>query len=130
MGKYERISLRLNEPHQLELVFNEEEEGKSKDMTPKTAVGCSLVANFCFWREAALGLINYRRSGVEPKPRAFNGPCSGGIRIIESASKFGQDGRLHGHCARSAKRRGGQGVRCGSLGRMKFNWEKPRGDFC
>ena len=30
----ERISLRLNEPHRLELVFNEEEEGHSKDMTP------------------------------------------------------------------------------------------------
>jgi hypothetical protein len=30
----ERISLRLNEPHRLELVFNEEEEGKSTDMTP------------------------------------------------------------------------------------------------
>jgi len=30
----EGISLRLNEPHRLELVFNEEEEGKSIDMTP------------------------------------------------------------------------------------------------
>jgi hypothetical protein len=30
----EGISLRLNEPHRLELVFNEEEEGKSEDMTP------------------------------------------------------------------------------------------------
>ena len=31
----ERISLRLNEPHRLEIVFNEEKEGKSKDMTPE-----------------------------------------------------------------------------------------------
>ncbi len=30
----EGISLRLNQPHRLELVFNEEEEGDSKDMTP------------------------------------------------------------------------------------------------
>ncbi len=30
----EGISLRLNEPHRLELVFNEEEEGNSKDMAP------------------------------------------------------------------------------------------------
>jgi hypothetical protein len=30
----EGISLRLSEPHRLELVFNEEEEGKSEDMTP------------------------------------------------------------------------------------------------
>ncbi len=30
----ERISLRLGEPHQLELVFNEAEEGKISDMTP------------------------------------------------------------------------------------------------
>jgi hypothetical protein len=30
----ERISLRLNEPHRMELVFNEEKEGKSTDMTP------------------------------------------------------------------------------------------------
>ena len=31
----ERISLRLNEPHRMEIVFNEEKEGKSKDMTPE-----------------------------------------------------------------------------------------------
>jgi hypothetical protein len=31
----ERISLRLNEPHRLEIVFNEEKEGKSMDMTPE-----------------------------------------------------------------------------------------------
>lgn len=31
----ERISLRLNEPHRLELVFNEEEERQSKDMIPE-----------------------------------------------------------------------------------------------
>ena len=31
----ERISLRLNEPHRLEIIFNEEEEGASKDMTPE-----------------------------------------------------------------------------------------------
>lgn len=31
----ERIVLRVNEPHRLELVFNEEEKGKSKDMTPE-----------------------------------------------------------------------------------------------
>jgi hypothetical protein len=30
----ERISLRLNEPHRLELVFNEESEGYYKDMAP------------------------------------------------------------------------------------------------
>jgi hypothetical protein len=30
----ERISLRLNEPHRLELVFNEGEKGNSKDLTP------------------------------------------------------------------------------------------------
>lgn len=30
----ERISLRLNEPHRLELVFNEEEQDNSKDLTP------------------------------------------------------------------------------------------------
>ena len=30
----EGISLRLNEPHRLELVFNDEEEGKSENMTP------------------------------------------------------------------------------------------------
>jgi hypothetical protein len=31
----ERISLRLNKPHRLEIVFNEAKEGKSKDMTPE-----------------------------------------------------------------------------------------------
>ena len=31
----ERISLRFNEPHRLELIFNEEEDGKAKDMTPE-----------------------------------------------------------------------------------------------
>ena len=31
----ERISLRLNEPHRLEIVFNEQREGKTKDMTPE-----------------------------------------------------------------------------------------------
>ena len=35
IAKCERISLRLNEPHLLELVFNEEQEGQSKDMTPE-----------------------------------------------------------------------------------------------
>ena len=30
----ERISLRLNEPHRLELVFNEERKGFYKDMAP------------------------------------------------------------------------------------------------
>jgi len=30
----ERISLRLNEPHRMEIVFNEEEDGKLKDMRP------------------------------------------------------------------------------------------------
>jgi hypothetical protein len=31
----ERISLRLNEPHKLEVVFNEQEAGQLKDMTPE-----------------------------------------------------------------------------------------------
>ncbi len=35
IAKCERISLRLNEPHRMELVFNEEKEGQSKDMTPE-----------------------------------------------------------------------------------------------
>lgn len=35
IAKCEHISLRLNEPHLLELVFNEEKEGQSKDMTPE-----------------------------------------------------------------------------------------------
>ena len=35
IAKCEPISLRLNEPHLLELVFNEEKEGQSKDMTPE-----------------------------------------------------------------------------------------------
>ena len=34
VAECERISLRLNEPHRLELVFNEEEEGNSRDLTP------------------------------------------------------------------------------------------------
>ncbi len=35
IAECERISLRLNEPHRMELVFNEEKEGQSKDMTPE-----------------------------------------------------------------------------------------------
>ncbi len=35
IAECEGISLRLNEPHRLELVFNEEQEGQSKDMTPE-----------------------------------------------------------------------------------------------
>ena len=31
----ERVSLQLNEPHRLELVFNDEEKGMEKDMTPE-----------------------------------------------------------------------------------------------
>ena len=31
----ERVSLRLNEPHRLELVLNEGEEGRSRDLTPQ-----------------------------------------------------------------------------------------------
>ncbi len=34
VAECERISLRLNEPHRLELVFNEGEEGNSRDLTP------------------------------------------------------------------------------------------------
>ncbi len=34
MAECEGVTLRLNEPHRLELVFNEEQEGKSNDMTP------------------------------------------------------------------------------------------------
>jgi len=35
MAKCEHISLRLNEPHLMELVFNDGNEGQSKDMTPE-----------------------------------------------------------------------------------------------
>ena len=32
-SKCERVSLRLNEPHRMEIVFNEKKEGRTKDMT-------------------------------------------------------------------------------------------------
>ena len=34
VGKCEGVSIRLDEPHRMELVLNEEKEGLSKDMTP------------------------------------------------------------------------------------------------
>jgi hypothetical protein len=34
VSKCEGVLLRLDEPHRLELVFNGEKEGMSKDMTP------------------------------------------------------------------------------------------------
>ncbi len=37
-SKCKSVSLRLNEPHQMELVFNEKKEGRSKDMTPEYPV--------------------------------------------------------------------------------------------
>ncbi len=35
IAECEDISLRLNEPHLMEVVFNEEKDGQSKDMTPE-----------------------------------------------------------------------------------------------
>jgi hypothetical protein len=38
MSDCEGVTVRLNEPHRLELVFNDGEKGRFKDMTPKLPI--------------------------------------------------------------------------------------------